>query len=709
MPHPSDLANTSQLLVKVPVHFQPQWADCVERAAKDLADSIQANDDQGQVKALQAFMKLSSILRRPTRAGKKNALNKHLHRQLEEYNRAADAGDFEFNRSWRKKGGEAKKLSSDDAARILRAEASVRSGLAGCLGRASMIIKGDEKVKEPTAELAARIQQSSFPPPPTPLSDMPNPENAPRFVVSEEDFAILFRKTINGSCGGSSGLTSQHMSPLLNFPSAMSQLQRLLTLLIDGDFPLWMHPYIVNFKLVVLGEAERPICIGEWLYRCAGMMVLRTILPSDFVDYFLREGDGWRVFQFGTGVPNGIESLVHLSNSLLHHEGVPRSMAQGDVSKAFQNIDRVPAVRETCKQFPQVTRFLCWAYGIAAMVRLGDFLIWGMNGGPQGGPLAGLVFDCGFMTAMVAAAEMTEGATDLYMLAIRDDVFIIGTTDQVAACHSNLSTTSEPLNLITNPAKAHTYCPRMNFPSEEEWQEAIQLLKSLHGPPPDTDHALIAKCPITPPTNTTFAETYTQQYLQRHPNFFARLAETDPQIATLLMRHCAFPLASYHARLLPPHVIAPAAQDFDERMRNTLKEVIQDDNLYANPSLVSLSLKRGGLGMKNLEELQPFSHYASLVATSLQLKNLDPMLRHAFDAGQDGLEEENEELDYYMTLGIPKLLCAAWAEAAKVLTGIECAVFPTDPKMIFTGFYARRTHATQDLQTSEGPHPRPRR
>ena len=65
-----------------------------------------SSDDLGQVKALQAFMKLSSILRRPTRAGKKNALNKHLHRQLEEYNRATDAGDFEFNKSGRREGGE---------------------------------------------------------------------------------------------------------------------------------------------------------------------------------------------------------------------------------------------------------------------------------------------------------------------------------------------------------------------------------------------------------------------------------------------------------------------------------------------------------------------------------------------------------------------------------------------------------------------------
>jgi hypothetical protein len=57
-------------------------------------------------------------------------------------------------------------------------------------------------------------------------------------------FIKSVKATLNGAAGGRSALTGDHIRPLLDNHDAMSELQRVVTLLINGQFPMWAHPYV---------------------------------------------------------------------------------------------------------------------------------------------------------------------------------------------------------------------------------------------------------------------------------------------------------------------------------------------------------------------------------------------------------------------------------------------------------------------------------
>ena len=64
------------------------------------------------------------------------------------------------------------------------------------------------------------------------------------FVMSVEEFVIILKKTFNGSAGGPTGSMGEHFRDILHETAVPMALLRLFTLLINGRFPRWTHPYI---------------------------------------------------------------------------------------------------------------------------------------------------------------------------------------------------------------------------------------------------------------------------------------------------------------------------------------------------------------------------------------------------------------------------------------------------------------------------------
>lgn len=689
IPHPARMAVKGELRKGVPNHAQPKFAEIARLVFKNFADSVERGDPKGQVRALYALLRLpQQALRKPSRGGKGREGKDGLSRSMDQFLAAMEKGDMDYL-SREGKDQSPRQPSFEDARRVEMAEGLCRSGLPGAIGKGSRLLREDGKIATPTAELADRMK-AIFPATSTPLSRMdPPPEDAPRFIQSDGDFTELVRKTINASCGGRSGLTAAHIKPLLDYPDTMSQMNRVFTLLIDGDLPTWMHPYIVTFNLVVIVQKgkERPVCIGEWLYRCAGVAALKTILPESLVSFFLHKEENFRVLQFGTGIPNGVENLIHLVRGTLHHGDPERVMVKGDMQKAFQYIDRVKSVNITVKQYPVMHRFLYWSYSICAIAYLSDLVIWVCNGGFQGCAMAALNFDTAFQTCLIEAARNTATEEELIIGAIRDDVYIMGNPRDTASYHSNFTQSIAAYNLSHNQTKTATYCPRANFQDEASLKAALDTLKGLGGPDPATEVILVANCPVAAPGCEALAAKYAKDYKNRFPHLFDRLKTMDPQIAAQYIRHTILPLCTYLVRVMPWPVTHEAAQDFDNDVAEAWQAIMGVKDIDIQ---MYLPLAAGGYGFRMMQHVGPLAHYASLVQTALQVKDFDPFLQKCFELGAEAEEgDDDDEFDYFMQMGIPSLLADAWEKVNHIFEqfGCESKYFPASAKDIFKGFY----------------------
>ena len=87
--------------------------------------------------------------------------------------------------------------------------------------------------------------------------------------MDDADFTKCLKKVFNGASGGRTGLTGDHMVPILHSAEGRAQLLRVVALIINGQLPEWMHPYFAGFRCIGLGKKVRPICIGEFILRLA--------------------------------------------------------------------------------------------------------------------------------------------------------------------------------------------------------------------------------------------------------------------------------------------------------------------------------------------------------------------------------------------------------------------------------------------------------
>ena len=197
-----------------------------------------------------------------------------------------------------------------------------------------------------------------------------------------------------------------HIRDILHYPRVQAALVRLFTLLINGEFPLWTHPYLCTQRVFALGEKARPVCVGEWLIRTASKLCESRIKEEESKEYFLHSGNGYKVLQFGTHVSGGMEAMLMIADTLVHEKGKARILIKKDGSNAYNASNRLEGVRITSKVFPATARWGKWLYGTPSMLRMasGDWM-WGGEGFFQGDPYAGRAHDTLLQAALIQAAE----------------------------------------------------------------------------------------------------------------------------------------------------------------------------------------------------------------------------------------------------------------------------------------------------------------
>ncbi|CAK0887833.1 unnamed protein product, partial [Prorocentrum cordatum] len=122
-----------------------------------------------------------------------------------------------------------------------------------------------------------------------------------------------------------------------------------------------------------------------------------------------------------------------------------------------------------------------------------------------------------------------------------------------------------------------------------------------------------------------FTEAFTERRATKVGPTLAALETLHPQVALLLLRHCAsFGKLVYCARTAPPELQAGAFRSFDAAQRAALGGLLAADLTDAQWHQASRGLAHAGLGLRRLEARAAGAYLASLGATRRLCSELDP-------------------------------------------------------------------------------------
>ena len=120
----------------------------------------------------------------------------------------------------------------------------------------------------------------------------------------------------NGAAPGPSGWGGNMLSILASDDTCVEAMSLLITNIINGDIPNQVKHLFTSSRLVVLGKKNgggvRPVAIGELFYRIAAAHAFRVV--REYMAELLSP------HQYGIGISNGCEKIIHnISHSLSHH------------------------------------------------------------------------------------------------------------------------------------------------------------------------------------------------------------------------------------------------------------------------------------------------------------------------------------------------------------------------------------------------------
>ena len=219
---------------------------------------------------------------------------------------------------------------------------------------------------------------------------------APLIHCDDDDSAIyrILRQSNNGSAAGPSGWGGNMVSILADDRRCSSALLRLLQDIANDGITDAMRSLLLSCDLVAIEKPAgglRPIAVGELFYRIAATIAVRRVRETAVPIL--------EPHQFGFGVRNGCELIVHSLQHELTDSSHPSAALQLDLTNTFNCVDRTQLL--TClyatPQLAPVWRIVTLAYATTSPLLVdrqqGRWLT-SANGVRQGDPLSITASEC---------------------------------------------------------------------------------------------------------------------------------------------------------------------------------------------------------------------------------------------------------------------------------------------------------------------------
>ena len=231
------------------------------------------------------------------------------------------------------------------------------------------------------------------------------------FALDPNKFARNLRSARKGAAPGPSGMTSEHLRPLLSHPNDVLMLHRMGEQLARGQVPQVVIEAIRVGRMIALQKPDsgvRGTVAGDILRRLVGSTIAQQINP--IVERCTAP------FQYALTTRAGTECVAHA----LPHRG--RARGDSDVIDGISAFDLI-TVRPDVTGGPSVH---LWEddSGVVHHIRQGE-------GGDQWDPLMPLLYSLGQHSALVSIQEMLRDSERLF--AFHDDLYVVTVPNRVGA------------------------------------------------------------------------------------------------------------------------------------------------------------------------------------------------------------------------------------------------------------------------------------
>ena len=323
---------------------------------------------------------------------------------------------------------------------VKRAARAEKLAHLGELSAARQALEGDAVAPGTLRTQAALMDPSRRPPVPRePLPEDLNlfePEEP--FELDFDRYALNIRSARRGAAGGPSGMTAEHLRPLLENDRDIAKVCDFASIMARGEVPDRIEPAVRLGRITTLQQPDggvRGIVVSDFLRRA----VARTMAHQ--VSKEVEEATA--PFQYALKTKSGCECVSHVLQTLT--QSSPRcAVVSVDGVGAFDLVSRNAMLRGLMslssggRLLPFVRRF----YGQPSVFFWEDETgevqhIQQGEGGEQGDPLVPLLFCLAQHHALVAANERLEAGE--HLSAYLDDLYTsCEDPDRISEAHSAL-------------------------------------------------------------------------------------------------------------------------------------------------------------------------------------------------------------------------------------------------------------------------------
>jgi hypothetical protein len=452
------------------------------------------------------------------------------------------------------------------------------------------------------------------------------PDNVEALQLETEEIVRSIKRLKVDKAAGHSGLTNKLLRRLLTHGSEPDQLAiamaltRVFNRLLSGKMPRSVRPLWLTGRAVFIpksgSDTLRPLGISETLYRFMGSIVSSKRGPSI--------GQSLLPIQVGLGIPGGAEIGAVVSDlgyqrnrceSTLHLAGF--ASRNDDVENAYNSMPRSVQQEGLFRSAPDLLHLHYWSLNATTPLfnSSGSQVGVSATGGNQGDPFTQIYFAVGLqpmlkeVLATMRAIEERQGVAPEdqgTLVAYHDDINVSGTTPVIFELSMEAEALFLRYGLKINLRKSHILGPKVHETpnAPPDWRLESHSASTLGRPLGAIDSQAEA---IAASARAAQPPLLGLRYLPALSRF-------------QILKNCVNHRLDYLRKVVSHKVIdyTDEFREYDTKIDMGLAEIMTPSDVRSMPTLRSLPVHLGGLGMPRL--LGP-EHARHALVARLRVRN----------------------------------------------------------------------------------------